>query len=69
MGAFKIHDGQLSESIEKYRSEVATFVQKRPSLFSVFVEKFGWKLSDVLKKRINRQIVRYDQRVQAWSRG
>ena len=52
LGIFKLHEGQLSESLDKYWLEINGFSEK-PSLMSylaVLLEVFPWVLSDKFRK-------------------
>lgn len=60
LGAFRVHDNQLSGNISEYRGELKRLASKGISVFdvpSILIELCCWCLPDYLKPRFNKRII------------
>jgi len=67
LGIFKVHEGQLSENIEKYWQEVKSFVARKNlyTIFSVCYEAVFWLLDTRLREKVS-NVWLYDFKKKAW---
>jgi glycosyltransferase involved in cell wall biosynthesis len=68
LGIFKIHEGQLSENLTNYWSEIQSFVSKK-SLFTVIqicFEAFLWLLDSGAREKLIKNVWHFDFKTHTW---
>lgn len=70
LGFFKIHEGQLSESLDKYWEEVVSFTEKKSvSSFLILVyEAFFWALHPKIRNYFYKLTIEYSDSSKTWFR-
>lgn len=71
LGIFKKHEGQLSESIEKYWGEIETFTAKKNiiTIFEIVYESFFWVLDSKIREKLVKNIWCFDFEKEKWTSG
>ncbi|WP_428087109.1 glycosyltransferase family 2 protein [Candidatus Thioglobus sp.] len=68
LGIFKIHEGQLSENLTNYWSEIQSFVSKK-NLFTVIqicFEAFFWLLDSGVREKLIKNVWHFDFKTHTW---
>lgn len=69
LGGFRVHPGQMSEQMNRYRSEVAS-ITRSPNLFDIalmFWDKFIWYAPPRVKKFLNSShLLQYNHQINDW---